>query len=187
MMQNEFTSLLRIEGTETPENLLERAKKVLDVCKEVRDGSQMLFAQPDGLNARSMPAEARVDFLYLPTYEAAAFLISCKMCLGVRFSTEADPAGKFAGVLLACTGRNMHGHGYEALDGLVDALEILLKSPLKSFLLKNGDEYHEFAECVKVALGTLYGIAGGTETSPWGKNNVLVARAKHLVSDWENS
>jgi hypothetical protein len=127
-----------------------------------------------------------VEFLYVPTYKAAAFLITCKVNFGNKFPNDDETRHKFGAVLLACTGRNMRGHGYEALEGLVDCLEILFRSPLKKFLELHDSEYPEFAACVKKSVETLHGIAGGTETSAWGKNNDLVARAKQLISDWEN-
>lgn len=131
---NEF----KFKPCNDPTTLLANAKKAVSLCQEIRPGSGMRFFIPPDQDIKHMPSDARVEFIYMPTYTLAAYLINCKMWLGDLFTKDEELEEGFKGILRACTGRNMTGHGYEELDGLVDALEIFLEAPLKAFLDKYG-------------------------------------------------
>ena len=167
--------------------MLKNAKNGIAMCKELRPGSGMLFFTTPELDYKNMPADARVEFLYMPTYTFAAYLINCKMCLKELFNNDEELEKGFKGVLLACTGRGMTGHGYEEFDGLVDAMDIFLTAPLKPFLTEYGKQYPEFTECANAAVKTLRGVAEGKLHSPWGKSEDLVKKAKELIAIWENA
>lgn len=176
-------SLVKVSSTETSTDEVARIAAVVQSnCREVRLGSGMLFYVLD--DPGDMPADARVDFLYRPTYFAAAILV----CIAVRApdALEKDTAA-FASVLRACTGRGFHGHGYESEQGLVDALDILLKAPIKVFLETHADVCPEFSIAFSAAIEELRGICGGTIQPTWGADEKLVRRAKELFSRWENS
>ena len=179
---NEF----KFEKTNDTQILLTNAKKAIALCQEINPGSGMRFFIPPNEDIKHMPSDARVEFIYLPTYTLAAYLIHCKMILKDLFTNDPELEQGFKQILLACTGRNMTGHGYEELDGLVDALEIFLTAPIKAFLAEHGKQYPEFAKCVQNAIQTLYAIAGGEAHSPWGKSEELVKAAKQLIATWEN-
>ena len=154
---------------------------VLSRCREIpKDSGQFFYAVGD---PEPMPSDARVDFLYRPTYLAAALLIVAEE---TRPALLAGPRAEIlGGVLRACAGRNFHGHGYEAEFGLADAFAILLRAPLKAFLAGHAPEHPEFAQCVAKAVEELRGLAGGTLRPAWGKSNELVRRAKALLAKWE--
>ena len=178
------TLLTKVSSGTVENNEAERiVSDVLSHCREVREGSGMLFYVLE--DPHDMPADARVDFLYRPTYLAAAILISME---GSRPGLLSGPyAESFQGLLRACTGRNLRGHGYEAEAGLVDSLGILLRAPLKAFLAQHSSAHPEFAACVATAIEELRAICGGTRQPAWGKDEALVRRAKALFSQWENS
>lgn len=180
---NEF----KFKPCNDPTTLLANAKKAVSLCQEIRPGSGMRFFIPPDNDIKHMPSDARVEFIYMPTYTLAAYLIHCKMILKDLFTKDEELEEGFKGILLASTGRNMTGHGYEELDGLVDALEIFLEAPLKAFLDKYGSQYPEFTKCVQKAIKTLYPIASGEAHSPWGKSEELAKRAKDLIGIWENA
>ena len=121
---------LKFEKTNDQKTLLTNAKKAVSLCQEINPGSGMLFFIPPDQDIKHMPSDARVEFIYMPTYTLAAYLILCKLHLKDLFTKDEELEQGFKGILLACTGRNMTGHGYEELEGLVDALEIFL-SPSK--------------------------------------------------------
>ena len=176
----------KFEKTNDQKILLANAKKAVSLCKEINPGSGMLFFIPPDEDIKHMPSDARVEFIYMPTYTLAAYLIHCKMTLKEQFTQDHELEQGFKGILLACTARDMTGHGYEELDGLVDALEIFLTAPIKAFLAEHGSEYPEFTKCLKNAIKTLHGIAGGSIHSPWGKSEELVKKDKDLIAIWEN-
>ncbi len=176
--------LTKVSSGTVENNEAERiVSDVLSHCREVCEDIDMFFYVVE--DPHDMPADARVDFLYRPTYLAAAILISMEVS---RPGLLSDPyAESFQGLLRACTGRNLMGHGYEAENGLVDSLGILLRSPLKAFLAQHSADHPEFAECVANAIEKLRAICGGTRQPAWGKDEDLVRRAKALFSQWENS
>ena len=156
---------------------------ILSHCREVCKDSGMFFYVVE--DPHDMPADDRVAFLYRPTYLAAAILI----CIAVQMPVcmTGDKALGFAGVLLACTGRNFRGHGYESEEGLVDSLDIFLRAPLKRFLELHSAEHSLFARTMHQAIEDLRGICGGTIQPAFGQDNDLVCRAKDLFAKWENS
>jgi hypothetical protein len=173
----------KVQADATAESEIRKAAEtVFSQCREIRPDSGMLFYVLD--DPAVMPSDARVDFLYRPTYLAAAILIS----IAVRFPEIGEKApAAFASVLRACTGRGFHGHGYESEQGLVDALAIFLKAPIKRFLEKHADVCPEFSTGFTVAIEELRGICGGTIRPTWGSDDNLVRRAKDLFSIWEKS
>lgn len=176
--------LTKISSGTAENNEAERiVSDILSHCREVRKDSGMFFYVVE--DPHDMPADARVDFLYRPTYLAAAILI----CIAVQMPVcvTGDKAARFAGVLLACTGRDFRGHGYEAEEGLVDSLDIFLRAPLKRFLELHSAEHSLFARTMHQALEDLRGICGGTIQPVFGKDDDLVRRAKDLFARWENS
>ena len=172
---------------EETQTLLTNARKAVALCQEINPGSGMRFFIPPDKDIKHMPSDARVEFIYMPTYGLAAYLILCKLHLKDLFTKDEELEQGFKGILLACTGRNMTGHGYDNLNGLIDALEIFLETPLKAFLAQYGSEYPEFAKCVQNAIQTLYAIASEPTRSPWGKDEELVRDAKQLIAIWEGS
>ena len=128
----------KFESCNDPTTLLANAKKAVSLCQEINPGSGMRFFIPPDQDIKHMPSDARVEFIYMPTYTLAAYLINCKMILKDLFTKDEELEEGFKAILLACTGRGMTGHGYDELDGLVDALEIFLEAPLKAFLDKYG-------------------------------------------------
>lgn len=178
---------INFEKTNDTQILLTNAKKAVALCQEINPGSGMRFFIPPNEDIKHMPSDARVEFIYLPTYTLAAYLIHCKMILKDLFTNDNELEQGFKQILLACTARNMTGHGYEELDGLVDALEIFLTVTIKAFLTKHGSEHPEFTKCVQNAIKGLYALAEGTAHSPWGKSDELVKKAKALIATWEGS
>ena len=160
------------------------ATDVLKHCRVLRADSGMGFyvlEDPEG-----MPADARVDFLYHPTYLAAAILMLVWLEDSSIIRGISGGCVKMAEVLYGCTGRGLHGHGYEAYEGLVEALSILCRGRVRTFLAKEADNHPEFANCVRTGMKDVHALAGGTLQGDWNKSNTLVAAAKQLVSDWEN-
>ena len=177
----------KFQKTDDNTTILENAKKGVSMCQELNPGSGMRFFITPGLDIKGMPSDARVEYIYMPTYTLAAYLIQCKLHLGDLFTNDPELEDGFKAILLACTGRGMTGHGYDAEYGLVDALEIFLEAPIKAFLAKHGKEYPEFTRCFKKAVKALQDLAEGKPASPWGEDPKLTKRAKDLFSVWESA
>lgn len=128
---------------------------LLSQALPARHDQDMLFLCFD--LPENLPGDARVDYLYSPTYLAAA------IAMGIlnRFPEIADGeylsgSGSMAtdtamrilsGVMLACTQRGFSGHGYDAMSGKLDALEIFIKADALRFIAKHPALCPEFNRC----------------------------------------
>ena len=76
---------------------------------------------------RKVPADARVDFVYTPTYFACAIIICAVSEYEDLLEDEAIRETLYYG-LNGCTGRKFLGAGYDDIDGFLDAMEIFAQS-----------------------------------------------------------
>lgn len=81
-----------------------------------------------------MPSDARVDFIFIPTYIAVA-------TLSFVYLNYPDIANKIDGYdnslkkgMMFCTHRGLRGHGFEYIDGIIEALVILSIGQVPSLL-----------------------------------------------------
>ena len=91
-----------------------------------------------------VPSDARVDFIYIPTYLCSAVLMK---------AYRTDP-GLFEGAvgralargLDCCTGRGLSGHGYEGLREQIRAVDFFLTAGVMDFLSDHPDMSRKFTE-----------------------------------------
>ena len=112
--------------------LNEDQEKRRSVLKELAE-----FQAEDGsfgfIMGKNVPSEARVDFVYTPTYIAAAIFMRELFNLE-KGSEESSYIGILEKALAFCLGRGLRGHGYEAEKGMLEAIDIFRKGGLKNFL-----------------------------------------------------
>lgn len=99
----------------------------------------------------SMPSDARVDFFYMPTYYTVAIVLAMLEQEMVRLGEIPQLEDTLRRGMKACTGRKLLGHGYEDIDGLVDAMEIFAKGKAFSFCKHDPYFCDAFTECLKEA------------------------------------
>ena len=134
------------------------------------DGSFKLF------ESYKIPVDARVDFCYLPTYICTAALMKAYLTDSDSFTSKEESA-LFKGLEMSCV-RNLRGHGYEALKGQIETLEIFMDAGLNEFM----DLYPDF--CLKFSE-MIYNIISKFEemeaqenfTGPWGESYEAETRA----------
>ena len=80
------------------------------------------------LDTYEVPGDVRVEFCHTPTYIGAAVLMREVL------SGRGDFADALVKALEACMHRKLEGHGYEAEDGRMDALNTFIKGGLRAFL-----------------------------------------------------
>ncbi len=90
------------------------------------DGSFTLF------DSWKVPADARVDFCYMPTYICSAILM--KAYIGARRIFGPKEMDALRSGLEACCARSLRGHGFEALKGQIEALKIFFDAGLREFI-----------------------------------------------------
>lgn len=121
-----------------------------DYCRQaVRDARplshdpKMMFwgyDEPD-----EMPSDARCQFFYLPTY-----LIVQTMIVGInRYPHLLDIPGirdVLSRALFGCTGRGLHGSGYDAMVILLENLTMFTDAGIQKFLREHPDIGGPFGE-----------------------------------------
>lgn len=118
-----------------------------------------------------MPHDARVDFIFVPTYVAVA-------TLGRYLCDYPEPASRIHGFLEAfksglefCTHRNLCGAGYEADAGLLTSLKILNQGKIPELLAKHPEYCPKLKERIDTQVAALAKQAkvnlSGFDSEPW--------------------
>jgi len=115
--------LLDHQTTENPERM-----KVI--------GSWCLDANP-----RNMPSDARVDFVYMPTYIAVAWLVLLREKFPDIVESFESYDEKLKQGLDFAAGRNLHGHGYDGYQEMLTAIDYLSMGGVFRFINRN----HKFS------------------------------------------
>ena len=94
-----------------------------------------------------MPSDARIDFLYWPTY-----CITMAMMVGYMMNLNKEIDGFddcFKLGLEACTKRSFRGYTYEAEKDKIKVLNMFIQSGLFEFLRENKELCPRFNVCIK--------------------------------------
>lgn len=133
------------------------------VNNEQCDG--MLFLMYDAPS--SMPADARVEFVYKPTYIAATIMMTA-MNRYDAIARNNEFRKTISAVLEATLGRNFRGAGYYEYEGFMDTLEIFAMGDTLEFIAKYPMINERFASEFKGALEILETqICSGTVINAW--------------------
>ena len=121
------------------------------------------------LNRDDLPSDARVDFHYLPTYLSTAILMKAYMTDASTFASK-EKSVLLAGLKASCP-RNLRGHGYEALKGQIEALNIFMKAGLNEFIDLHHDFSLEFTKMIENIIAKFHDMeAQGKFFGPWGES-----------------
>ena len=146
----------------------------------------MLFLMYD--EPTSMPADARVDFVYRPTYIAATIMMTAMN----RFESLAKDGtfrSNLNAILEAATGRNFRGAGYNDYVGFMNTLEMFATGDTVEFIRKYPDVNEHFASELNIALEILEkDICTGKIRNMWSGEN-YTERGKKVLAMYkeENS
>lgn len=120
---------------------------------------------------KGMPADARVDFIFQPTYIATATLARA-LCeypltaLSIRGYAEALRSG-----MDFCSTRELQGHGYEGDDGAILALQILSMGKIPWLLNRHPDCSPELKAAIDaVAEDMAARLESGNARGVWGED-----------------
>ena len=90
------------------------------------------------LDSYEVPAEARIDFCYMPTYIGSAILMKEYLNGEKQLKEQLEKA------LEASLKGGLSGHGYDAESGRISALKIFIKGGLQEFLESHNHICPEF-------------------------------------------
>lgn len=140
-------------------------KKNLDVIIDFQDddGSFKLY------DSYKIPSDARVDFIYVPTYICTAILMKAYLTDYGSFTMKAQSALK-KGLKLSCA-KGLRGHGFEAFKGQIEALNIFMKAGVKEFTDLHPGLCPEFTEMIEKIVSIYKDkILASDFTGPWGES-----------------
>lgn len=122
-------------------------------------------------NDEGMPSDARVDFIFTPTYVAVATL---SRTLQDHPTIAIQIPGFFNSLkrgMLFCTYRELQGHGYEAIDGILDAIMILSIGKVPSLLNAEPKLSKKLLDLFKkVEVFLTERLLSGETIGPWGED-----------------
>jgi len=151
------------ELRETMKDLMKRQRTDL---KHPRNLSWCLPEDDSG-----MCSEARVDFMYEPTY----IVVSIMTYVKVHYPAVVESIGGYDGVLKNgmrfSTMRNLSGHGYESLDGTAEAVRIFDFGGVPAFLEENKFFCFDLYRLLKnIYRNIVHNLARGTTIAGWNKD-----------------
>ena len=151
------------ELRETVKDLMKRQRTSL---KHPRNLSWCLPEDDSG-----MCSEARVDFMYEPTY----IVVSIMTYVKVHYPAVVESIGGYDGVLKKgmrfSTMRNLSGHGYESLDGTAEAVRIFDLGGVPAFLEENKFFCFDLYRLLKnIYRNIVHNLARGTTIAGWNKD-----------------
>lgn len=144
----------------------------------------MLFLMYD--EPSSMPADARVEFVYKPTYIAATIMMTAMN----RYDSIAknDVFRKTVSAVLEATlGRSFWGSGYDEYTGFMEALNIFAAGDTLEFIEKYPEVNERFVSEFKKALGFLENkICTGVIKDAWSGDD-YTERGKIILTKYQKA
>lgn len=144
----------------------------------------------------NMPSEARIDYFYTPTYLATAFLIKAVL-LHPELLDEDELCWEYADkcvetikrvlpmALKGCTGRGFQGHGFDAAEGVLDAMEIFIEAGTTEFVNKYPEMCPEFTDLYSKTLEFMKErVKEGEWSNEWGES--YFDRAEEVLEKEDN-
>ena len=117
---------------------MENLNTILDF--QDSDGSFKLFSTYE------IPSDARVDFCHEPTYICSSILMKAYLTGDSELRQKIETP--LIHGLERCCCRNLTGHGYESLQGQINALNIFMKGGLREFIDLHPDLNSKFTEMI---------------------------------------
>lgn len=160
--------LVELANGLVPENeIVEYVKSMKESLRLVENGKCenmqfLMFDEPS-----SMPADARVDFVYLPTYLAATIMMTA-MCRYEIFESDEAFKKTLHEVLNATLGRKFLGAGYEENSGFMNTLEIFATGDTFDFVEKFPKLNERFTvQLVQAVTFLETALCTGEVVEPW--------------------
>ena len=164
-----------IKGAHNEEDYREFIQKAIRDAVKVRGETEMAFWQFD--DPSTMPADARCDFVYRPTY-----LIVQTMIVGVNEHPRLLALPEVHGILRrglnACTGRGLGGAGFDEMSELLENLRSFISAGSVEFLANHPDVSPIFSKLFRERIDQLYSdVMNGTCVHDWNHDYTEEMRA----------
>ena len=137
-MKSALRDFLEEKADSANSEWMENLNTILDF--QDSDGSFKLFSTYE------IPSDARVDFCHEPTYICSSILMKAYLTGDSELRQKIETP--LIHGLERCCCRNLTGHGYESLQGQIDALNIFMKGGLREFIDLHPDLNSKFTEMI---------------------------------------
>lgn len=142
---------------------------------------EMLFLMYD--QPSTMPSDARVEFVYEPTYKAAVIMMTA-YCRYEIIRSDEKISTSLEKVLNASVGRSFLGAGFERISGLLDTLEIFTKGDTFRFVECYLNMSKRFSNQLHEAITFLVTkVCLGEVRDEWSGEDVYSERAKKIIAE----
>ena len=136
-------------------------KEILDF--QDTDGSFKLFS------TYKIPSDARVDFCHEPTYICSSILMKAYLTGDSKLRQNIETP-LIQGLEMSCS-RNLTGHGYDSLQGQIEALNIFMKGGLREFIDLHPELNSKFTEMILNIIDEFETLeAENRFKGPWGED-----------------
>jgi len=161
------------ESTYTLSDLKKFCKSLIrnqrNELKSIRPGSWCIV--PTEIAEEGMPSDARVDFVFFPTYLAISILT--RVLLDYPEVPKQIP--NYYEVLrkgfIFATYRKLRGHGYNAESEMIEAIKILSLGKVPKYLALNPDFCPEMLQILKdIKKELTEALEKGETKGPWGED-----------------
>ncbi len=137
-MKSALKDFLEEKADSSNSEWMEHLNTILDF--QDSDGSFKLFSTYE------IPSDARVDFCHEPTYICSSILMKAYLTGDSELRQKIETP--LIHGLERCCCRNLTGHGYESLQGQIDALNFFMKGGLREFIDLHPDLNSKFTEMI---------------------------------------
>ena len=122
---------------------------------------------PDDL----MDSDARIDFIFKPTYLAVATLSLAKINYPLITNGIDNYDEKLKNGLKFCTYRNLQGHGYDSIIQMIDAFKILSLGKVPLLLYKNPELSIDLKNILDEVANTMaFKLENSDAKGVWGED-----------------
>ena len=119
------------------------------------------------LSPRNLPSDLRVDYVYVPTYYACAIIMRAVLDQEELLQDESIRDALFD-ALNGSTGCSFFGHGYDAVDGFLQAMEIFAHGRVLRFVERYPTFNETFTAAINKAMAYLkQALCSGKEKDQW--------------------
>ena len=127
------------------------------------DGSFKLF------DSDKIPSDAKVDFCHVPTYICTATIMKAFLKYSEIFTLK-EKSSLSKGLKKSCA-KNLRGHGFEALKGQIEALNIFIDAGVSDFIALFPDFCQEFTQMIEKITSKFADMEfKGQFYGPWGES-----------------
>ncbi|GHV35932.1 hypothetical protein FACS1894187_09690 [Synergistales bacterium] len=121
-----------VSGKASEEEVVGYVKTIISTGTPLPRNENALFWGFD--EPKNMPNEAIIDFIYTPTYLTVSFMARAMLNMPEKMASLPNFTDTLRKGLLAATSGKFRGHGYEAIEGILECMSIFRLADMNCFV-----------------------------------------------------